>query len=61
MYWGISLKNSNPRSTLQQPYAQGPVVVLGGLVFFMSEVALNAMSSKTSPHTLPGSYGQGRF
>ena len=31
-----------PPRTLQKPYAQGPMVVLGGLSFLMSEVPLYA-------------------
>ena len=35
------MKNTPPpRGTLQKPCAQGPVVVLGGRVFLMSEVPL---------------------
>ena len=29
-----------PRRTLQKPYAYGPMVILGGWVFLMSEVPL---------------------
>ena len=34
------MRNAHPRRTLQWPYASGPMVILGGWVFLMSEVSL---------------------
>ena len=36
----LAYKNPPPRRTLQEPFAYGPMVILGGWVFLMSEVAL---------------------
>ena len=50
MYMGYIAHKKHPsRRTLQHPYAEGPMVILWGWVFLMSEVPLYVREEPTWP------------